>query len=278
MFGYLRPYRPEWKIKDDALFKTYYCGICKALGKRSGPLCRALLRYDLAFLSLVRDSVSQDAVGAPGRCPLKGTKIILQSGPAIDYCADAHLILTAVKFADDRRDGQYLSALGQMALHAPIRRARLRMPEIDASAHAMMARQAQLEQARCADPDEAAQPFSDFLGDLFAHGMPDCAREGLRFMGSNIGKWIYWLDALDDYDDDAKKGSYNVWQLSGRSREEAVLWALPLLSHCCEQAALAYDLISSHALDPLVVNILREGMPRTMDDVAEGRKPQDGSV
>ena len=51
MFGYIRPCRPELKIKDEARFRAYYCGICKALGRRSGPLCRALLRYCLLYTS-----------------------------------------------------------------------------------------------------------------------------------------------------------------------------------------------------------------------------------
>ena len=34
VFGYVRPCRPELKIKDDAFFKAYYCGVCKALGRR----------------------------------------------------------------------------------------------------------------------------------------------------------------------------------------------------------------------------------------------------
>ena len=33
MFGYIRPCRPELKIKDEARFRAYYCGICKALGR-----------------------------------------------------------------------------------------------------------------------------------------------------------------------------------------------------------------------------------------------------
>ena len=230
MFGYIRPCRPELKIKDEARFRAYYCGICKALGRRSGPLCRALLRYDLAFLALVRDGVMDDTQMQVLRCPVKGTKLNMMQGASIDFCADAHLLLSA------------------------------------------------LEQAGCADPDDAAEPFSAFLGKLFSFGMPEEAQPSLRFMGYNIGKWIYWLDALDDYDRDEKKNAYNVWRLAGYSRKQACEWALPLMMQCICQAQLCYDVIDSEKTRPLVENVLCEGMPRTMDAVAEGRRLDDGSL
>ena len=62
----------------------------------------------------------------------------------------------------------------------------------------------ELEKAGCADPDDAAEPFAHFLGQLFSADAPEEAKPSLRFMGYNIGKWIYWLDAVDDYDKDEK--------------------------------------------------------------------------
>ena len=108
--------------------------------------------------------------------------------------------------------------------------------------------------------------------------MPEEAQPSLRFMGYNIGKWIYWLDALDDYDRDEKKNAYNVWRLAGYSRKQACAWALPLMMQCICQAQLCYDVIDSEKTRPLVENVLREGMPRTMDAVAEGRRLDDGSL
>ena len=111
MFGYVRPCRPELKLRQDAFFRSYYCGVCRTLGKRSGPLCRALLRYDLAFLALVRDGVNDDSSLSKLRCPVKGTKLNLMQGGSIDFAADAHLLLTGAKIRDDRADGRKLMAL-----------------------------------------------------------------------------------------------------------------------------------------------------------------------
>ncbi len=278
MFGYIRPCRPELKIKDEARFRGYYCGVCKALGRRSGPLCRGLLRYDLAFLALLHDGIRDDSAPEKLRCPMKGTKLNMMQGASVTFAADAHILLSAAKLRDDRRDGKALSALLTPVLSPAEKKIAALYPELNKELMDMMREQDALEKANCADPDDAAEPFARFLAVLFAYGMPEEDRPTLRFMGYNIGKWIYWLDALDDYDKDAKKGSYNVWRSAGYSREQACAWALPLLMQCISQAQLCCDLLETTKTDALLQNILTEGMPRAMDAVAEGRSLDDGSL
>jgi hypothetical protein len=36
MFGFVRPYKDELKVKDYELFKSVYCGLCHSLKKRCG--------------------------------------------------------------------------------------------------------------------------------------------------------------------------------------------------------------------------------------------------
>lgn len=278
MFGYIRPCRPELKIKDDALFRAYYCGVCKSLGRRSGPLCRMLLRYDLAFLALVRDGIQEDAQPQTLRCPIKGNRLNMMQGDSIAFAADAHLLLTAAKIQDDRRDGEPSGALLGALLSRPVQKTAARHPDLSADLSRMMEAQQALEAAGCKDPDDAAEPFAHFTGELFASGMPVQAQPSLRFMGYNIGKWIYWLDALDDYDRDERKNAYNVWRLSGYSRPDACRWALPLLMQCISQAQLCLDVLECEKTRVLIENVLTEGMPRVMDAVAEGRRLDDGSL
>lgn len=278
MFGYVRPCRPELKIKDDAFFKAYYCGVCKALGRRSGPLCRGLLRYDLAFLAVVHDGVKNNSSMQVLRCPVKGNKLNMMQGDSISFAADAHILLSAAKLRDDRRDGRYASLLLSPLLSPAEKKIASAHPELVRELEDMMREQDELEKNNCSDPDDAAEPFARFLAALFAYGMPRESQPSLRFMGYNIGKWIYWLDALDDYDKDEKKGRYNVWRAAGYSRKAACDWALPLLMQCISQAQLCCDLLDTDKTQMLIDNVLNEGMPRVMDAVAEGRSLNDGSL
>ena len=278
MFGYVRPCRPELKLRQDAFFRSYYCGVCRTLGKRSGPLCRALLRYDLAFLALVRDGVNDDSSLSKLRCPIKGTKLNLMQGGSIDFAADAHLLLTGAKIRDDRADGRKLMAIPGALLSPAVKKAARLHPELSAALDKMMDAQQKLEADGCDDPDEAAEPFAQFLATLFSIDMPEEAKPALRYMGYNIGKWITWLDALDDFDKDEKKGAYNLWRSAGFDRKKACEWALPLLAECVRQAQLSADLLDARKTNELIDNILTEGMPRVMDAVAEGRRLDDGSL
>ena len=53
MFGYVMINKPELKIKDFELYRSYYCGLCEALKRRHGIVGRAMLNYDMTFLVMI---------------------------------------------------------------------------------------------------------------------------------------------------------------------------------------------------------------------------------
>ena len=62
MFGYIIPERPELKIREYELFRAYYCGICKSIGKRYGQVKRLTLTYDSAFLAVLLSAVADERI------------------------------------------------------------------------------------------------------------------------------------------------------------------------------------------------------------------------
>ena len=38
MLGYVVSYRPELKVWESEIYKAYYCGVCKSIGRRYGQL------------------------------------------------------------------------------------------------------------------------------------------------------------------------------------------------------------------------------------------------
>ena len=59
MFGYVRIYKPELKIKDYEIYKAAYCSVCRALGRHYGVIARGLLSYDATFLFLYGNASRQ---------------------------------------------------------------------------------------------------------------------------------------------------------------------------------------------------------------------------
>ena len=273
MFGYLRPDMGELKMREVMRYKAHYCGLCKALGARCGPLCRLLLRYDLVALSLGRGALcAQDMQLLYGRCPYNPLqKITYLKGENIDYAAGLHLLLWQIKAEDDIADERSAKAhMFKRLLTPAAKRARVDAVLFE-QAQQMVAENARIQAQRLTQPDEAAQPFAKFLAQLFTYGIQNEAqRQALDYFGYNIGKWIYWVDALDDYDKDLKSGAYNPWGILGLEKPAAVTRALNALGQCARGALMALDVMDIKRDGEILHNIAAYGMPAVADLVAKG--------
>ncbi|MBO4501035.1 MAG: hypothetical protein J5760_02235, partial [Clostridia bacterium] len=90
MFGYVRPYVPELKVKENELYNAVYCGLCRSMGKTTGTVSRLSLSYDMVFLALVRSAYSGNSFEIERkRCfvhPLK-KKNTAKDCEILRYCA-----------------------------------------------------------------------------------------------------------------------------------------------------------------------------------------------
>ena len=57
MFGYVKAYKPELRIKEFEFYKAVYCSLCRDLGKKYGIVSRFSLSYDFTFLALLQMSL-----------------------------------------------------------------------------------------------------------------------------------------------------------------------------------------------------------------------------
>ena len=57
MFGYVKAYKPELRIKEFEFYKAVYCSLCRDLGKKYGLVSRFSLSYDFTFLALLQMSL-----------------------------------------------------------------------------------------------------------------------------------------------------------------------------------------------------------------------------
>ena len=53
MFGYIKPFQPELKVREAEDYKAIYCGLCKELGRSYGIFARMTLSYDFAFMAML---------------------------------------------------------------------------------------------------------------------------------------------------------------------------------------------------------------------------------
>lgn len=209
MFGLVNIYKDELKVKNYDLFRAYYCGLCKALGKRYNQLVRLGLSYDMTFLAILADSMFEDPpdIMADGCIKHIGRHKICTANRAIDFSADMSIILTYHKLTDDISDERSLKAFfARLPYCRAFKRASNKYPSVSQKIKMHLDELSGLEKRKCASIDEAADPFANLTSAMF--GEYD---ESLIRIGYNIGRFIYIADAYGDIEYDIKHKQYNPY-------------------------------------------------------------------
>ena len=209
MFGYVNVCRDELKVKELALFNAYYCGLCKRQGKLCGAASRLILSYDFTVLALILDSLCDaPPTVAAGRCglhPLKKRPVVTASS-RMDYCAQMSVALAYYKALDDFHDEGISAKNAILALKPAVNKIKKLYPDKLKNIENYLDEISKAEKSGEKNIDIPAGAFGRLMAELFCpDGTDDIA---LYQFGYNIGRWIYVIDAIDDYEKDVKKGRY----------------------------------------------------------------------
>ena len=297
MFGYVKPFIPELKVKEHELYKGIYCGLCRAMGSETGQLSRLTLSYDFALLTIVRLlATGADVSFSRGRCvahPVK-PRLYAESCGELRYSARVSALLMGVKIdeniADERSFKKLASLLAHPAVSLMIKRALRKGDEgtshvadfIPVNLDAL----SKLEKEGCTSLDTCAEVFGTLTGELFSAGLEGAPHRITKEIGRGIGRFIYVCDACDDVSDDYKKGRFNpILTLYGDDAVEERDGNLYLKSDIAdgiltatlldlERCAAAAELIcdgGDRGLAELLRNILYLGMPETLKNILNKR-------
>ena len=216
MFGYVRYDLPNLFIKDFMLYKALYCGLCKGIGKSCGQAARVGLTYDVTFLSALLHNLTGTDISVEMQNCFEHTirkRPIACVDPLTEELGALNTVLAYYKLTDDVKDGGKGKGR-RLWFKKGFRRAKKRYPELTALVERYMAEQAKTEREKIASPDMAAEPTAMMLKDLSAYFLKEKATEHTAELFYGLGKWVYLIDALDDYDTDRKKGAYNPFVLA----------------------------------------------------------------
>ena len=212
MFGYITPDAPYLFKKDEKLYQAVYCGLCKSIGRGCGQRARTALTYDMAFASaLIHNIRGEDVIIENKRCILHWFKRrpIAKTDDLTVALGCVNTALAYNKLCDDKRDGDKKAALRHLYKRG-YKRAVKRYPQIAEIIGEYMSEQARLEAANCKIMDEAAEPTAVMMQRVSRIILGEFATVYTDKLFYSLGKWVYLIDALDDYDKDVKKGGYNV--------------------------------------------------------------------
>ena len=274
MFGYVRPYVPDMRVRENEMYRAMYCGLCRSMGKCTGCASRLTLSYDFVFLAAVRTALEGCPVKLTlRRCgvhPLKKRPSV-ERNSALSYSAACAAVLNRAKLLDDINDGRGLKKLSRRLLMPEANHAEklaMRFGVCRDGVYESLSALSELEKQGCPSADTVAEVFGELLGNVFSYGLEGASARIAKTVGRGVGKFIYIADAIEDREKDLKSGNYNPFNLSPAS-DEAISSAVRLELGSAAAAAELIDFSACPEIGEIIRNILYEGMPKCADDIID---------
>ncbi len=286
MFGYIVPDKPELKIREYELYRAYYCGICKSMGRRYGQIPRLTLNYDSVFLAMLLDSIHEEKENIKYETciahPIKKRNVAF-GNKAIDYAADIHLILSYHKLKDDCQDEHSAKAVaGMMLLKGSYKKLMKKYEKQCILLEEYLAELTRLEKENCPSMDQVAEPFAQIMKLIFSAGeghvvessskkeleKDRIAQGSFAEIGYHLGKWIYMIDAYDDLEENKKSGGYNPFLALGECtdlKERATFNLMLYLNKIAEN----FEILEIKKNKEILENIIYFGMLKKTENVLE---------
>ena len=272
MFGYVKADLSKLNGEERNEYKCVYCSLCNSLKSNYGISARFLLNYDITFLALVHLSFFNCEVSAKEKyCPYKCKKctVLKDADEVLFYCASVLIILAYEKLQDDIRDEKFikkvLAYFMSFIYRRKYKRAKRAFPEIALQIGQNMRLQP-LYEAENASVDKLAHPSADSLGKIFKYNTDD---DTLYRFGYLLGRWIYFMDAADDIEEDKKKKSFNPF-LKGYDAERIN----ELLNLTLGEAVDCYKNINLNSYNQIIENVIYDGTFAAQKRVTEGDNKQ----
>lgn len=278
MFGYLQIHKDELKVKEYEAYKSVYCGLCKQLGRDYGFLTRLILSYDCTFYAILLMSLKRSCTGfSDGRCkfnPLKKCKFADCKDNAYSKASALSVISAYYKVVDDIDDSRFFKRIA-LKIAKPFfgrrqKKAARRFPEIENIVSEMMKNQKAAENDELVTIDKAANPTAKMISDLAAlEGGNDLQKRVLSEFGYQIGRWVYLIDAADDYEKDKKSGNFNPFFKADINDKDYIN---SVLSQSLARAYDAYNLLDIIDFKPIIDNMMLYGFPNKQNAVLNNRQ------
>ncbi|MGV8983253.1 DUF5685 family protein [Clostridium sp.] len=287
MFGYVTPCKMEMKIKDYEKFKAYYCGLCNSIKNNYGNLPRLTLNFDMTFLAILLDSLGDNKSSfTEFRClihPLK-KRVMVVNNEALDYAAFSNTTLAYYKLMDDAFDDKTMkSKIFSLFLRNYLSKSKVEYTDVMKytkekllllntleSNHGDISLDEQLS------IDELSHVFADLTGFIISfYYKNEPFKDDLYWLGYNLGKWIYIIDAYDDLEKDMKSNSFNainsLFNMDKLDFKSFSILIKPridyILTTCAQQCLENLNSLPLIRNEDILYNILELGLMEKMDKV-----------
>ncbi|MBR5308775.1 MAG: hypothetical protein IKU43_08390 [Clostridia bacterium] len=283
MFGYIKPYEDELKVKQIKLYRSLYCGLCRSAGKHISLFSRFFLSYDYTFFAAVRMIFEKtEYTTESARCGfhLFAKKKVISDNGALGLSSAIFSVLTYYKLVDNIKDDGLVKSLFSRLLlpfasHMRKKALKQGFRDVDMIISDCMERTALLEKNGGSVYD-LSETFGDMMGYLLKLGLADEAKEDAYTVGFEVGRFIYCADAADDLEKDEKSHSFNPYLNEYGSSDEALTALRKGRNSIARGTDTAADILmrrkselpaSLFDMCEIALNILYLGCPSVLDGI-----------
>ncbi len=286
MFGYVKVDRANLLGKEYDTYKSIYCALCRELGKEYSVFARFILSYDCTFYAMLVMSVAEnDPSFYSARCrfnPLKKCAYAKTDTKALSLAAALSVSSAYYKLRDNLIDSPWYKRIGYRMIQPFFaswrRKCEKKYPRIVEILRTMLDEQIKAEKDPDCHLDMAADPTAKMLAamcgmipdevKLRTREDPEKVKRILSAFGYFFGRWIYLIDAADDYEDDIRHGNFNAFAL-GDKRGDIAGYLIPTLNHCLSEALLSYGLLEKGIFDSIIMNVLTSSCVNIQHEIAD---------
>ncbi|MBO4781287.1 MAG: hypothetical protein J5522_02735 [Lachnospiraceae bacterium] len=258
MFGYVVVNKPELKLKDFELYRSYYCGLCRDLKADYGFRGQMTLNYDLTFLAILLDGLYEDnTVVEECRCVVHPfTKHLTRRNEYTDYAADMNILLTYYQCLDDFKDEKNKKKKRfAKKLKSRAKKVMEKYPEKSKRIEDELKKLGAYESNSEENIDLTSGCFGRIMSELFLYKVDEW-KDYLERMGFFLGKYIYILDAYCDYKKDMEKNMFNALKGVGNDTETIKSMLTLMMSECTKN----YEMLPIVENNDILQNILYSGV------------------
>ena len=273
MLGVMTIRKEELKFREFDRYRSFYCGLCRAIGDRCGKVCRMALSFEMTFLSMLLTSLYEPETKLEKhRCafhPIDKRPMLYNE--AIDYCADLSALVSYYDLRDGWEDERRVDRLAESAL---LKKAALRageaLPRQKEAVKRYVNALHEIEERNDQNLDAAANLTGDMLAELYVM-KHDVYERDLRELGYYLGKFIYLCDCYEDIEHDIKKKNYNPL-IARSTKPEFAADCERMLEDMMARAARAFERLPLLDDAPIMRNILYSGIWLRFENAGQKRK------
>ncbi len=275
MFGYFRFLNQYSDYNTQKVYKNYYCGLCFALDMHYGALSRMLLSYDMTILAIALHAHPEPRCERLKCMGCNACKQTYFRSEIWKKVAAVNILLAAEKMSDDISDERSTkAAAASVIFHKSIRKAGQDYPRIRQAIREGYAAIVEAEKEK-QNVLQIGERFADMMVSVLDVGFD--VTETVRSYVREISRWLYFIDAVDDYDEDLKKNRFNPIAIPGTTLRCYLVEHYPQLQQMLQSLYANHNTLIAQLQDgsgegEILSSILKNSIPSVTSLILHQRK------